>query len=414
MHKRRNLLLITFIIISSSLFYISVINNGTTFSSAIISADTYKITSALSEISTSNEAFTEECAESKLMYGNYCVLSPYSEPKRNIEYESLVTLSTQSTVEFLHHVPVLCQRWSGPISVAVYSPVDDYLDARRLVHALRHCDFCTRYWVEWHFFFQKQEIPFFMDTQLPQDCQSLMDFKLKKRRSQGIYPINVGRNIARTKTETPYVFSIDIELYPSLGILSKFERMVNLKRPSEVPQVWVVPVFEVHSQFRAPFTKSGLRSMYLKKQAISFHKYRCDVCHRIPNVTEWIQYKDSSNSEAAESLEPLKIWTTVKRNRHFRLDSWEPFFIGTREDPEFDIRLSWEGKQNKMQVAYEMCLMDYDFHIIQNAFLVHAPGINIYNVSEAKLKSKYMWENQKLMSVIKNNLIKKFGHKKDC
>ncbi|KFM79339.1 hypothetical protein X975_11399, partial [Stegodyphus mimosarum] len=201
MHRRRNLLLITFIIISFSLFYIFAIRNEATFSSVILTADTYEITSTVSETSISNEASTK-CAESELMYGNYCVISPYSEPKRNFEYEALVTLCTQSTVEFLHHVPVLCQRWSGPISVAVYSPVDDYLDARRLVHALRHCDFCTRYWVEWHFFFQKQEIPFFIDTQLPQDCQSLMDFKLKKRRSQGIYPINVGRNIARTKTET--------------------------------------------------------------------------------------------------------------------------------------------------------------------------------------------------------------------
>ncbi|KFM67924.1 hypothetical protein X975_23342, partial [Stegodyphus mimosarum] len=67
-----------------------------------------------------------------------------------------------------------------------------------------------------------------------------------------------------------------------------------------------------------------------------------------------------------------------------------------------------------MQMAYEMCLMDYDFHIIQNAFLVHTPGINVYNISEAKLKSKYIWENQKLMSVIKKDLTKKFGHKKDC
>ncbi|GFY73818.1 beta-1,4-glucuronyltransferase 1 [Trichonephila inaurata madagascariensis] len=55
-------------------------------------------------------------------------------------------------------------------------------------------------------------------------------------------------------------------------------------------------------------------------------------------------------SEAVESTEELRVWATVNRSRKFRLHFWEPFFIGTRDDPEFDPRLSWEGKQNKMQV----------------------------------------------------------------
>ncbi|GBM48942.1 hypothetical protein AVEN_134716-1, partial [Araneus ventricosus] len=100
-------------------------------------------------------------------------------------------------------------------------------------------------------------------------------------------------------------------------------------------------------------------------------------------------------SEAEECTEELRVWTTVKRSRKFRLQFWEPFFIGTRDDPEFHPHLSWEGKRNKMQVAYEMCLRNYDFHIVENAFLVHSPGINVYNATKEKFRLKYQYENDR-------------------
>ncbi|GIY52593.1 beta-1,4-glucuronyltransferase 1 [Caerostris extrusa] len=119
-------------------------------------------------------------------------------------------------------------------------------------------------------------------------------------------------------------------------------------------------------------------------------------------------------TEEDESTDALKVWTTVKRSKKYHQQYWEPFFIGTRDDPEFDPRLSWEGKQNKMQVAYEMCLRKYDFHIVENAFLVHSPGINVYNASKEKYRTKYQHKNNKWMSVIKKDLGKKYGHNKDC
>ena len=37
--------------------------------------------------------------------------------------------------------------------------------------------------------------------------------------------------------------------------------------------------------------------------------------------------------------------------------------------------MTWEGKKDKMVHAYALCLLDYDFHILKNAFLVHRPTI---------------------------------------
>lgn len=56
---------------------------------------------------------------------------------------------------------------------------------------------------------------------------------------------------------------------------------------------------------------------------------------------------------------------------------WEPFYIGTQDDPLFDERLSWEGMRDKMTQAFSMCLLDYNFAVLDNAFLVHRPGVKV-------------------------------------
>lgn len=358
----------------------------------------------------------KSCSKGTLVYGLYCAISPYASETRNTSGVGPVTLCTQGTVEFLKHLVVLCHRWYNPISVAVYSPLEDYEDVQIMVHLLRQCDSCVRHWVNWHFFFPRNtDIPRINEPQLTTDCTSITNTSApKKRRSQGTYPINVGRNLARQLSSTPYVFSIDIELYPSLNIPAKFERMLQSERPTHVKRVWVVPVFEVHSKVRAPMIKSQLRALFQKRLAISFHQYRCDICHRIPNLKQWMEHNDRSTSEVEESLESLRVWTTVKRSRKFKLQEWEPFFIGTNSDPEFDVRLSWEGKQNKMQMAFEMCMQNYDFHIVENAFLVHSPGINVYNASKEKDREKHLLYNRKVIRMNRNKLIEKHGSKGDC
>ena len=40
-------------------------------------------------------------------------------------------------------------------------------------------------------------------------------------------------------------------------------------------------------------------------------------------------------------------------------------------DPPYEERLSWEGRGEKLTQAYEMCLRDYEFHVLSSAFLIH-------------------------------------------
>jgi beta-1,4-glucuronyltransferase 1 len=125
------------------------------------------------------------------------------------------------------------------------------------------------------------------------------------------------------------------------------------------------------------------------------------------------------------------VFHVAKRTGNFV--HWEPVYVGTNAQPEYDERLSWEGRNDKMtQVreklqidchpslyvylttqGYAMCLLDYEFHILDNAFLVHRPGIKEYhknkdtellvNQTNVLVKGKYRYEIEKL-----------YGTRKEC
>ena len=61
-----------------------------------------------------------------------------------------------------------------------------------------------------------------------------------------------------------------------------------------------------------------------------------------------------------------------------------------------------------------MCMRNYDFHIIENAFLVHSPGINVYNASREKERAKHQSENRRVIIDVRRKLAKKYGSKNDC
>lgn len=92
---------------------------------------------------------------------------------------------------------------------------------------------------------------------------------------------------------------------------------------------------------------------------------------------------------------------------------WEPIYIGTHADPHYDERLSWEGKSDKMTQGYALCALDYEFQILNNAFLVHRPGIKVYHndVKRSALTNK---TNQLIRNVIFKELKVMYGWQKGC
>jgi hypothetical protein len=63
---------------------------------------------------------------------------------------------------------------------------------------------------------------------------------------------------------------------------------------------------------------------------------------------------------------------------------------------------------------YEMCLMNYDLAILDNAFLVHAPGIKHIDQKEEKKRLPFIKRNNMVYNTILSKLRKKYGTKNNC
>lgn len=177
--------------------------------------------------------------------------------------------------------------------------------------------------------------------------------ELYKTQNKMLYPVNVGRNIARQAAITHFVLPCDIELYPTPGLPRKFLEMIagnDVAYERHGQRVYPLTVFEVHEDSLVPKTKTDLQEMLKTRKAIPFHKYVCPECHNVPKYKEWV---------AKNETEGLGVFHVGKR--HGKYLNWEPIFIGTNAEPPYDNRLSWDGERDKMtQVFYFFTLRDLD------------------------------------------------------
>lgn len=98
------------------------------------------------------------------------------------------------------------------------------------------------------------------------DCSGLDSYDLPtfRREKSMVYPINVGRNIARNASRTNYFIVSDIEMVPSDELAPRFLRMLmklmGKKKRNEGcivhKTVFVVPLFEVERGERIPRNKA--------------------------------------------------------------------------------------------------------------------------------------------------------------
>ncbi|KXJ84421.1 hypothetical protein RP20_CCG011518 [Aedes albopictus] len=247
------------------------------------------------------------------------------------------------------------------------------------------------------------EPPF--NCSLPAPYFNVSSSQLYKTQKKLLYPVNVGRNIARDAAMTHFILASDIELYPNPGLVHKFLEMIVRNEPvlqRKNPRVFPLSIFEVDSSSPVPRDKTELQELLRTGKAIPFHKRVCSSCHGVPKSKEWM---------AANETDDLGVFHIGKRVGYFV--HWEPIYIGTHADPHYDERLSWEGKSDKMTQGYALCVLDYDFHILDNAFLVHKPGIKVLkkDPKRAMLAAK---TNQLIKKIIYPELQVMYGSRKGC
>lgn len=351
--------------------------------------------------------------------GSYSVINNYVIADDDVSNDS-VTYTTQGSYEFLKHAIPLCSRWEGHVSLAVYAPGTDFLTALEIIYFYRRCrNSCLRSRVSFHFIYDTLHGPDLTNISFPDslvshykslDCNtsddSLLDIFASSFREDNKlpYPINVVRNVARLQSRTKYLLASDIELYPSLNIGSMFKDLLKREEGHmeplinpQVPHVYHLPIFEVKAGLEAPQTKNELIDLFNRGDAIFFHKLVCDICQNYPDREEWLKIPGNGS---------LSIFRSTKRTRS--RSSWEPLYIGTNAEPLYDERLTWEGKRDKMSQMYEMCLLNYDILVLDNAFLVHAPGIKRIDEDDQNRRINFIRRNNAIYKTILSKLRKQY------
>ncbi|KOC67874.1 N-acetyllactosaminide beta-1,3-N-acetylglucosaminyltransferase [Habropoda laboriosa] len=315
--------------------------------------------------------------------GDYWVLYNYVPMSMAVRCWESVTYTTHADYTFLDNLEPLLERWRAPISIAMHAPGTDFAATLDAIKYSRNCgSSLISQLVTFHVFFSSKHVPKLVpppekvmsDTyncSLGPPWVNVTFSKMYKNEKKLLYPVNVGRNIARESAPTYYVFASDIELYPNPNLPAMFLEMIRrrdqvaLYNPN--PKVFVLSIFEVDGKSQPPNNKTRLIQMLKAGTAIPFHKKLCSGCHNVPRSKEWQQ---------APETDDLHVFHVGKRTGSFV--HWEPIFIGSNNDPLYDERLSWEGKSDKMTQGYALCVLNYDFLILDNAFLVHRPGIKIF------------------------------------
>ncbi|KAL5277290.1 hypothetical protein ACFFRR_002488 [Megaselia abdita] len=360
----------------------------------------------------------------RVQEGEYWVLKNYIKAGHGkLKCHESITMTTNGDFTFLQHIPTLVERWRAPISMAIFSPGTDFEKTLQSIKFLLKCEpfnALIRKYVSFHIFFPiahlPHEIPFTYEefwvlTEV--DCNEAPPYEepditsTYKAQNNLLYPINFARNLARKQSQTHFIFANDVELFPSLNLVEEFFKMVV--RNSSVltgkdPRVFAIAPFEIPSNRKIPDNKTQLLAMIQNNRAQPFHLKLCKSCHTIPKQKEWLNTNETTE---------MDLFSETKRTGPSKY--WEPFYIGTNSEPFFDERISWEGQSNKRIQNFPMCLLNYDYMVLNNAFLVHHPGIKKKPGKDDPLREKYIKLTDKL---IKNVIVPQFkilyGDREGC
>lgn len=209
--------------------------------------------------------------------GEFWVLYNYVTANRTYACHESVTYTTHADFTFLDNLQPLIERWRGPISLALYAPGTDFASTLASIRYLRKCSspLISEY-VTFHVYFEAKHLPktipkqrdavdgdAYVDCSAPPPWQNVSVASMYRSLKKLLYPVNVGRNVARDSATTHYILASDIELYPSPGIIGDFLEMIRRQEGPllhDKPKVFPLCLFEVESYATPPNSKEELVS----------------------------------------------------------------------------------------------------------------------------------------------------------
>ncbi|EDV21862.1 uncharacterized protein TRIADDRAFT_29667 [Trichoplax adhaerens] len=289
-----------------------------------------------------------------------------------------VTLVAHCTVNKLHLLLPLAERWNGPMSIVVFAPGNDARMTRFAIDGLRQCSTYIRDYATFHLVYPTALLPPFdggtgelfteREMEYANFCPEVIPNRIKALSSHSSYddgyvratryipyPSNLLRNIGRDFAKSTYVFVIDIDMVPNKGLYHELINFLEEKKlfDSIEKNAYVVPAFEINEKRDIPKNKAALR----EAAARPFYHEVCEKCQRPLNYDRW--WKANSNKGVLGPAYTLN-WK----------DPWEPFYIIDSKSPSFDERFKQYGF-NRISQACELHLAGYNYVILNNAFVVH-------------------------------------------
>jgi N-acetyllactosaminide beta-1,3-N-acetylglucosaminyltransferase len=195
-----------------------------------------------------------------------------------------VSIATQSSLEWLHHIVDLSQHWTGPVSLAVFVAGEEFLLTKLYIRYLRQCFPHVKEQISFHLAYSR-DFPPTDDTNLAfnykHDCsnpEAVLSDLLKYRspgtikwRNDVLYPQNHLRNQARRNCQTDYVYVIDVDIVPSIGMTDSLDAFLR-KSQCEKLCAYVIPVYEIEENASFPRNKAEVLKMSKNKKARPFHQ----------------------------------------------------------------------------------------------------------------------------------------------
>lgn len=248
----------------------------------------------------------------------------------------LVTFVTHASVQYLRNLNELLRYWSAPISVAIY--VHDAQHVPIVAQALRtltvdNTFVATIFWRRKHAT-DSCAVPISSD-----DCDDWHCLPTENDVDL-TYPVNMARNIARARVQTPYELVADVELQPAS--LDFTHRLEEFLRTVETPSttVHVVPVFEYNTTIQMPANKIELLKAIYSRKAVFFHHFKAPECHRIPDAAKWLQRPDDG---------AVSVFTTTR----WLQPCWEPVYVArAHQTPLYNESFVGYGKNKIQQVRF--------------------------------------------------------------
>ncbi|KAK3082817.1 hypothetical protein FSP39_006242 [Pinctada imbricata] len=268
-----------------------------------------------------------------------------------------ITLATQCSVENLHFVDSLTDRWNGPISVAVFIDRNDAMLVR-FVEYYYQCFENIRANTTFHLVYPENMGLGFSEVNCEEFRAHADEDILHMKPLTGLrYPYNVMRNLAIPQDRTGFMFFIDIDMVPSFNLHDEFLKYARtLEKETLDTSIFIVPSFESNNPSDIPGTKVKLIQRIITKEIRIFHLKTCGACQYNTNYLKWKYLKNTTMS------------TYEIESKFF---NYEPFYI-IRSDKLIPYNEAFVGRgYDRISQVCEMWMAGFKFRVLSDAFLVH-------------------------------------------